>query len=80
MTDKLFVPVVCVAPELQFMADALRSVGILSIRGDATNYWARLIINSEHEVCTTLDSGYDHQSIEDAVYALFQSFTEWSFK
>lgn len=65
---------------LNQMCDTLRSFGILSIRGDAANYWARLVINGIDEVCTTLDSGYDHQSVEDAVYALFQSLTEWSLK
>jgi hypothetical protein len=69
-----------VSEELNFMCDSLRSVGILSIRGDSANYWAVLKMHNSGELPVTLDSGYDHQSIDDAVYALFQAFTEWSLK
>lgn len=63
--------------ELNARCDILRKEGILSVRGDKSNYWAVLIINGDDEVCTTLESGFGHKSFEDAVNALFYNFVEW---
>ena len=64
--------------EFNEMCDLLRSVGILAIRGDKTNYWATVnVIDAKGGLPFHIESGYDHQTAEEAVTALFDAYTKW---
>jgi len=60
------------------MCDVLRSVGILAIRGDKTNYWATVhVIDPKGGLPFHIESGYDWLTPEGAVTSLLQKYTEW---
>lgn len=60
------------------ICDVLRSVGILAIRGDKTNYWATVhVIDPKGGLPFHIESGYDWLTPESAVNSLLQKYTEW---